>query len=238
MSKRVFSRLLLIPLFILPGLVWFFYLKPIDTPREPTVESLKLLPNTIKAQKFAPNPKVVGEETKRETQSTEENTVLVPLPLSKIPGGGVVLAQRTIADVPTGAEALANILADDKMTEEKKAETLAAMALNLKEDSEVRQEALDQWLRLIPEEGESLLSTLAKDSRVTNEMAAVLIKDTFTRTVSIQAEVALILFSHKEPEIRQLAREQLLALTGIDHKDNKNAWAAEIKNLLSRQPKN
>ncbi|MCX6936992.1 MAG: hypothetical protein NTU80_03720 [Verrucomicrobia bacterium] len=169
---------------------------------------------------------------------TNENDVLRPIPLGEIPGGSLVMSKQTFVTAPIRAEGLADLLVDAKLTDEKKAEALARVAMNPQEDPEVRQEALDQWLRFIPEEGEALLSTLARDSRITSAMAAILIKDTFTRTISIQAEVALISLAHNEAEIRQLAREQLIALTGIDHKDNKNAWAAEIKNLLSRQPKN
>ena len=155
------------------------------------------------------------------------------LPLSRIPGGSLVEGRINITDHPVGAEGLGNIFTSEKIEDDKRAERLARIALNNVEEPEVRQEALDQWLKFLPEECEPLLTALAKDERLSPAMAAILVKDALTRGELIQAEVAYALVGHKNPELRALAAEQLAQLTGKNHGDDAAAWSREIQIFMA-----
>lgn len=157
------------------------------------------------------------------------------LPLSRIPGGALVASGEIIRDVPVGAEGLGEIFTAANLEDQQRAERLARVALHADEEPEVRQEALDQWLKLLPEESEALLVALAKDERLSEAMAAILVKDTLTRGELIQAEVAFTLVKHKNQELRQLAAEQLAQLTGKNHGDDAAAWSREIQLFLTAQ---
>ncbi len=163
--------------------------------------------------------------------------LIARLPLSEIPGGSLVEARVDIMDAAVGAEGLGEIFTAENVSDEKRAERLARIALNAGEEPEVRQEALDQWLKLLPEDSEALLIALAKDARLSPAMGAILIKDTLTRGVVVQAEVTYTLLKQGNNELRQLAAEQLALLTGKNHGVDLSAWSNEIRIFIGAQPK-
>lgn len=163
--------------------------------------------------------------------------LIARLPLSEIPGGSLVEARVDIMDAVVGAEGLGEIFTAENVSDEKRAERLARVALNAGEEPEVRQEALDQWLKLLPEESEALLIALSKDARLSPAMGAILIKDTLTRGVVVQAEVNYTLLKQGNNELRQLAAEQLALLTGKNHGVDLSAWSNEIRIFFGAQPK-
>lgn len=161
---------------------------------------------------------------------------LIPrLPLSKIPGGSLVEARLDIMDAAVGAEGLGEIFTAENVSDDKRAERLARVALNAGEEPEVRLEALDQWLKLLPEESEALLVALSKDARLSPAMGATLLKDALTRGLTVQVEVAYALLRQENNELRQLAAEQLVLLTGKNHGVDLSAWSNEIRIFIGAQ---
>ena len=163
--------------------------------------------------------------------SSDEITVLE---LRLIPGGKWVASRLPIKDDPVGPEGLGEIISASNMEDDFRGERLARVALNSREESEVRQEALDQWLKLLPEEAESLLLALAKDDRLSPAMGAILLKDALTRGEAIQLQLACTLLTQAEPGLRKLASEQLVLITGKDHGEDVVAWSDEIRLFLAR----
>lgn len=173
------------------------------------------------------NAGVQGED------SPSSNQITV-LELRSIPGGKLVASRLPIKDDPVGPEGLGEIITASNMENDFRGERLARVALNSREESEVRQEALDQWLKLLPEEAESLLLALAKDDRLSPAMGAILLKDALTRGESIQLQLACTLLTQAEPGLRKLASEQLVMITGKDHGEDVVAWSDEIRLFLGR----
>ena len=85
-------------------------------------------------------------------------------------------------------------------------------------------EALDQWLKMLPEGADSFLVSLAKDDRMDPSMCAVLLKDTLSRGRRVQAEVALVFLQSATPDIKDLAREQLVVVAGADYGPDPISW--------------
>ncbi len=165
------------------------------------------------------------------TEASEETGAGIDL--GTVPGASIVQAQLVINDSPIGAEGVAGILADGSGTEFERGERLARITLNTAEDDEVRQEALEQWLKMIPEEGNSLLGILAADARLDDGMKIMLLKDADTRGKGVQVRIAYQMFGIASEEVATVSRAVLADILGKDYGSNKSDWSLAVGAFLA-----
>lgn len=153
--------------------------------------------------------------------------------LTGVPGGSIVQDSGKINDAPVGAEGVGKILTDGSGTDFDRGRSLARIALNASESDEVRQEALEQWLKMIPEEGVSILSLLAKDARMDDNMRIMLLKDTISRGPSVQVSIAYQMLGGSSEDVESVSKAVLVKMLGRDYGPAKSDWGAAVHAFLA-----
>lgn len=231
MKSRLWRKSLLVAGIVIGACSYYIYWsRPASSPTDaaPLAITLRSAAEVPVAASISPE---TAEGAATEARSLDENggeSGSALLPIAAIPGGELITHYVKIREAPLGAGGLSELYVDERLTDEERARRLARAALNSREEPEVRNEAFEQWLKLLPEEAQALFVPLAQDARLSPEMAALLLKDTFSRAEPLQAHVALTLLAQANETVRQLAREHLQLLTGKNHADDL-AWKMEIQ---------
>lgn len=166
------------------------------------------------------------------TAASEESPATV-IDVALVPGGSVIKDNVVINDAPVGAEGVGEILADTSRTELDRGKLLARIALNISENDEVRQEALEQWLKMIPEEGASILLLLAKDARLDDNMKIMLLKDAISRGACLQVGIAYQMLGGASEDVNGVSKAILVKMLGKDYGSAKSDWEAAVHAFLA-----
>jgi hypothetical protein len=138
---------------------------------------------------------------------------------------------------PKGAAALEEIdtvLRDQSISQGDAAQRLVALASDATVPDQMRNDALQHAMNLLPDEGFTSLDALLKTKGTPPELLDLVYHEIHNRPVEVQLPAALLLMQRTGEEISQQSRDLLSFHLEQDYGDDPTAWAKPVQDALAK----
>jgi hypothetical protein len=168
--------------------------------------------------------------------SALENRPMAPASAPSTPG-----VTETPAPLSPRAQAaleeIDTVLRDQSIETGAAAQRLVKLATDATVPDQIRNDALQHAMNLLPDEGFPSLDELLKTKSTPAELLDLVYHEIHNRDVTVQLPTALLLMERTGEEISQQARELLAFRLEQDYGDDPTAWAAPVQKAVAEAKK-
>jgi len=185
-------------------------------------------------------PPAPGKPAPVATSPSETKPPIRQLPSSSLENRPTPAPPTTPEPAPPTARATAaieeidNVLRDQSISTDDAAQRLVKLASDATVPDQIRNDALQHAMNLLPDEGFGSLEEMLKTKATPPELLDLVFHEIHNRPVDVQLPTALLLMQRSGEEVAQQARELLGFHLEQDLGDDPTAWASAVQQAAAK----